>query len=90
MSNRRYAPEFKDEAVRQVLERSHSVREVKRGYGTVTKIDELLDDKDLRDPLTSVITPTRDIPNWRSSVTRSATLSVGLPMWSRSFKDAIL
>jgi len=28
MSNQRYSPEFKDEAVRQVVERGHSVSEV--------------------------------------------------------------
>jgi transposase len=28
MSNQKYSPEFKDEAVRQVLDRGHTVREV--------------------------------------------------------------
>ena len=28
MSNQRYTPEFKDEAVRQVLEKDHSVADV--------------------------------------------------------------
>ena len=33
MSNQRYAPEFKDEAVRQVLEKGHSVPEVSERLG---------------------------------------------------------
>ena len=33
MSNRRYAPEFKDEAVRQVVERGYSVKEVSERLG---------------------------------------------------------
>lgn len=33
MSGQRYAPEFKDEAVRQVLERGHSVAEVAERLG---------------------------------------------------------
>ena len=33
MSNQRYTPEFKDEAVRQVLERGHSVPEVSERLG---------------------------------------------------------
>ena len=33
MSNQRYSPEFKDEAVRQILERGHSVAEVSEHLG---------------------------------------------------------
>ena len=33
MSNQRYAPEFKDEAVRQVVERGYSVAEVSERLG---------------------------------------------------------
>ena len=33
MSNQRYSPEFKDEAVRQVLERGYSVSEVSQRLG---------------------------------------------------------
>jgi transposase len=33
MSNQRYSPEFKDEAVRQVLERGYSVSEVSERLG---------------------------------------------------------
>ncbi len=33
MSNQRYSPEFKDEAVRQILERGHSVAEVSDRLG---------------------------------------------------------
>ncbi len=33
MSNQRYTPEFKDEAVRQVTERGHSVAEVSERLG---------------------------------------------------------
>ena len=33
MSNQRYPPEFKDEAVRQVLERGYSVAEVSQRLG---------------------------------------------------------
>ncbi len=33
MSNQRYTPEFKDEAVRQVLERGHSVPDVSERLG---------------------------------------------------------
>ena len=33
MSNQRYTPEFKDEAVRQVIERGHSVAEVSERLG---------------------------------------------------------
>jgi transposase-like protein len=33
MSQQRYSPEFKDEAVRQVTERGHSVQEVARRLG---------------------------------------------------------
>ena len=33
MSNQRYTPEFKDEAVRQVLERGHSVPEISERLG---------------------------------------------------------
>ena len=33
MSGQRYTPEFKDEAVRQVLERGHSVSEVAKRIG---------------------------------------------------------
>jgi len=33
MSNRRYTPEFKEEAVRQVIERGHSVAEVAERLG---------------------------------------------------------
>ena len=33
MSNQRYTPEFKDEAVRQVLEKGHSVPEVAERLG---------------------------------------------------------
>ena len=33
MSNQRYTPEFKNEAVRQVLEKSHSVSEVAERLG---------------------------------------------------------
>ena len=33
MSNQRYSPEFKDKAVRQVLERGHSVSQVSERLG---------------------------------------------------------
>ena len=33
MSNQRYAPEFKDEAVRQVVERGYSVAEISQRLG---------------------------------------------------------
>ena len=33
MSNQRYSPEFKDEAVRQVVERGYSVKEVSERLG---------------------------------------------------------
>jgi transposase len=33
MSSQRYTPEFKDEAVRQIIERSHSVAEVSERLG---------------------------------------------------------
>jgi transposase len=33
MSSQRYSPEFKDEAVRQVIERGHPVAEVAKGLG---------------------------------------------------------
>lgn len=33
MSNQRYSPEFKDEAVRQILERGYSVAEVSQRLG---------------------------------------------------------
>ena len=33
MSNQRYTPEFKDEAVRQILEKGHSVPEVSERLG---------------------------------------------------------
>ena len=33
MSNQRYAPEFKDEAVRQVVERGYSVSELSQRLG---------------------------------------------------------
>lgn len=36
MSNQRYTPEFKDEAVRQVLERGYSVAEVAERLGVST------------------------------------------------------
>ena len=36
MSNQRYTPEFKDEAVRQVLEKGHSVPEVAERLGVST------------------------------------------------------
>lgn len=36
MSNRRYTPEFKDEAVRQVLERGYRVAEVAERLGVST------------------------------------------------------
>ena len=36
MSNQRYSPEFKDEAVRQVLERGYSVSEVATRLGVST------------------------------------------------------
>ena len=36
MSSHRYSPEFKDEAVRQVLERGYSVAEVAERLGTTT------------------------------------------------------
>ena len=33
MSNQRYSPEFKDEAVRQIIDRGHSVSEVSQRLG---------------------------------------------------------
>ena len=36
MSSARYTPEFKDEAVRQVVERNHSVAEVAERLGVST------------------------------------------------------
>ena len=36
MSNQRYTPEFKDEAVRQVLEKGHSVPEVAERLGVAS------------------------------------------------------
>jgi len=36
MSSQRYAPEFKDEAVRQVLDRGYSVAEVSERLGMST------------------------------------------------------
>ena len=36
MSNQRYTPEFKDEAVRQVLERGYSIAEVSERLGVST------------------------------------------------------
>ena len=36
MSNQRYTPEFKDEAVRQILEKGHSVPEVAERLGVST------------------------------------------------------
>jgi transposase len=33
MSNQRYTPEFKDEAVRQVIDDRHSVQEVEQRLG---------------------------------------------------------
>lgn len=36
MSGHRYSPEFKDEAVRQVIERGHSVAEVADRLGVST------------------------------------------------------
>lgn len=33
MSNQRYTPEFKDEAVRQVIDKGHSVQEVSQRLG---------------------------------------------------------
>lgn len=36
MSNQKYSPEFKDEAVRQVLDRGHSVKEVSKNLGVGT------------------------------------------------------
>ena len=36
MSNQRYTPEFKDEAVRQVIERGYSVAEVSSRLGVST------------------------------------------------------
>ncbi len=33
MSNQRYSPEFRDEAVRQIIERGHSVSEVSARLG---------------------------------------------------------
>lgn len=36
MSNQRYSPEFKDEAVRQVLERGYSVAEISERLGVST------------------------------------------------------
>ena len=33
MSNQRYSPEFKDEAIRQIIERGHSVAEVSERLG---------------------------------------------------------
>ena len=38
MSGHRYSPEFKDEAVRQVIERGHSVAEVADRLGVSTHI----------------------------------------------------
>ena len=37
MSNQRYTPEFKDEAVRQVTERGHTVAEVSERLGVSTR-----------------------------------------------------
>lgn len=36
MSNQKYSPEFKDEAVKQVLDRGHSVKEVSTNLGIPT------------------------------------------------------
>jgi transposase len=36
MSNQRYTPEFKDEAIRQVIDRGHSVAEVSERLGVST------------------------------------------------------
>ena len=36
MSNRRYSPEFKDEAVRQIIKAEHSVSDVAAGSGVST------------------------------------------------------
>ena len=36
MSNQRYTPEFKDEAIRQVIDRAHSVAEVSERLGVST------------------------------------------------------
>ena len=36
MSNQKYSPEFKDEAVRQVLDRGHSVEEVSKNLGVAS------------------------------------------------------
>lgn len=38
MSNRRYVPEFKDEAVRQVVERGYRVAEVAERLGVITSM----------------------------------------------------
>lgn len=41
MSNQRYSPEFKDEAVRQITERGYSVAEVSQRLGR--KLPQIVD-----------------------------------------------